>query len=165
MTQNFLIWVTGLVVWYHYLPRFLFYFYLFISFLVSLWHMKFLAQESDLSHSCNPCCSCSNTGSLTHCARLGIKAVCQHCRDAADHIVSQWELSKIFLSMSGINLVHASNLVYVLLHEEDLFFYSRLRQNTVCVCVCVCVFICVCICVCVCIYSCTSISWLFLYNT
>ena len=34
---------------------------------------KFLGQGSNLSHSCDLCHSCSNAGSGTHCARLGIR--------------------------------------------------------------------------------------------
>ena len=38
---------------------------LFVSFLAILWHMKLPSQGSDLKHSCNPSCSCGNTGSST----------------------------------------------------------------------------------------------------
>ena len=48
----------------------------FFSFLAALWHMEFLGQGSDTSSSCN-------LGSLTYCARPGIKSVSQCCRDTA----------------------------------------------------------------------------------
>ena len=35
--------------------------------------------------------SCGNAGSLTHCARLGIKPVSQRSQDTPDHISPQWE--------------------------------------------------------------------------
>ena len=40
-----------------------------------------LGQGSDLSHSCNLCHSCSNTGSLTHCSGPGTEPAgcCQSC--------------------------------------------------------------------------------------
>ena len=54
--------------------------------------MKFLGQESDLSHSCDVSHSCSNTGSITHCAGLVMKSACQRSQDATDPIATQWEL-------------------------------------------------------------------------
>ena len=45
--------------------------------------MELPGQGSDLSHSCDLCCSCSNTGSLTHCAGPGIKPASQRSRDTA----------------------------------------------------------------------------------
>ena len=42
-------------------------FYYFFSFIATLWRMEFLGQGSDLSPSWDLSCSCSNTGSLTHC--------------------------------------------------------------------------------------------------
>ena len=38
------------------------------------WHMEFPGQGSDTSCSHDPSRSCSNAGSLTHCARLGIES-------------------------------------------------------------------------------------------
>ena len=65
------------------------------------WHMKFLGQGSDPSHSDNLSCSCCNTGSLTPCARLGIEPAFQHSQDTADPVVPQWEIwgSDFFHSM------------------------------------------------------------------
>ena len=40
-----------------------------IFFLAALWHMEFLGQGSDLTHSYDLSCSCGNAGSLIHCAR------------------------------------------------------------------------------------------------
>ena len=34
----------------------------------TLWHIECPSQRSDPSHRCDLSCSCSNTGSLTHCA-------------------------------------------------------------------------------------------------
>ena len=55
-------------------------------------NMEFLGQGPYLSCNCYLCWSCSNTRSLTHCARLGIEPVSQCSRDPADPIVPQWEL-------------------------------------------------------------------------
>ena len=55
------------------LPSFLIYLFPFI--LAALRHMEFPGQGSDLSHRCDLCHSCGNTGSLTHCAGPGIKPV------------------------------------------------------------------------------------------
>ena len=46
----------------------------------------------DLSCSCDLSHSCGNTGSLTHCARPGIKPASQHPQDAASPAAPQWEL-------------------------------------------------------------------------
>ena len=45
--------------------------HIFFFFLAALRHMEFPGQGSDLSHSVDLSHSCSNTGSLTHCAGLG----------------------------------------------------------------------------------------------
>ena len=56
-------------------------------------HMEFLGQGSDPCHTCDQCCNCScscscgNSGSLTHCARLGIEPVSQRSRDAIYPVV------------------------------------------------------------------------------
>lgn len=55
-------------------------------------HMEFLGQESDASFTCDLCCSCGYTRSLTHCAWLGMEPASQHCRDATDPTASQGEL-------------------------------------------------------------------------
>ena len=41
---------------------------------------------------CDPCWSCGNAGSLSHCAELGIKHASQHSTDTADPIAPQQEL-------------------------------------------------------------------------
>ena len=51
--------------------------HLFMCFLASPRYLEFPGQGSDQSRSCNLCYSCNNTGSLTHCARLGIEPVSQ----------------------------------------------------------------------------------------
>ena len=66
--------------------------FFFFSFLAGPQHMEFLVQGSDLGHSCDPSYSCSNTRSLTHCARQGIEPVPQCSQDAAESIVPQGEL-------------------------------------------------------------------------
>ena len=49
--------------------------------------MEFLDQESDPKFSQNLSSSCSNTGSLTHYARLGIEPASHHSYDAAYIVV------------------------------------------------------------------------------
>ena len=58
-------------------------------FLAILKHMEFPGQGSDLSCSCDLSHSCSNTGSLTHCARPRIEPVFQSSQDTASPIVPQ----------------------------------------------------------------------------
>ena len=61
------------------------------SFLAKLQHMEFLGQGSDLS------CSCSDAGSLTHCARPGIQLISQQFQDTASPLAPQQELlSSVF---------------------------------------------------------------------
>ena len=60
---------------------FFFFFFFFFFNLATLKHMGFPGQVSDLSCICNLCYSYSTAGSLTHCARLGIKPASQHCRE------------------------------------------------------------------------------------
>ena len=68
---------------------------LFVCFLATLRHMEFPGQGWEPSHGCNLRCSCSNAGSLTHCAGLGIEPRSLHSRDApADPIALQQELSE-----------------------------------------------------------------------
>ena len=75
----------------HYYFFFLFLFSIFFFF-ATPWHIEFPSQGSDQSSSCDLCNSCGNAKSLTHRARPGFEPVSQHCRDAADSIVPQWEL-------------------------------------------------------------------------
>ena len=46
----------------------------FFLFLATPQHRELLGQASDQSHSFDLSHSCGNAGSLTHCARLGIKS-------------------------------------------------------------------------------------------
>ena len=66
--------------------------FFFFSFLVTLWHMEFLGQGSDLSHSYDPSRSCGNAGSLIHCAGPETEPVSQCSQDDANPVVPQWEL-------------------------------------------------------------------------
>ena len=59
---------------------------LFFSFLAAPQHMESLGQGSDPSHSYDLRCSCSDTRSSTHCARLGIESASQHARRAEDTV-------------------------------------------------------------------------------
>ena len=45
-----------------------FLFFWFFPFLVTWWHVEFLGQELNPSHSCDLSHSCSNAGSLTYWA-------------------------------------------------------------------------------------------------
>lgn len=49
--------------------------------------MELQGQGADPSQSCS-------TGSLTHCARLGIRPESQHSQDATDPAATQWDLPK-----------------------------------------------------------------------
>ena len=69
-----------------------FFFFLSFSFLATPQHMEFPGQESDPRRSHDLSLSCSNTGSLTHCARLEIESVSQCSQDTAHPIVPQGEL-------------------------------------------------------------------------
>ena len=68
----------------------------YLSVLAAPWHMEFLDQGSDPSHSCDLSHSCSNAGSLTHCARPGLEPASQRSQDAANPIVPQPELLNSF---------------------------------------------------------------------
>ena len=79
--------------------------FFFLPFLATLWHMEFLSQASDLSHRCNPCCSCGNTGSFKLLCRAGdwtCILVLQRCYQSADPVVPQWELLTLRFLSSGL---------------------------------------------------------------
>ena len=69
----------------------------FMLFVATPRHMEFPDQGSDPSHSCDLCCSSSNPGSLTHCARPGIKPASWHFRNATDPVAPQWNSKCSFL--------------------------------------------------------------------
>ena len=60
--------------------------FFFFFFLASPWHMEFLGQESDQSHSLVLSRSCGNAGSLTDRARPGIEPASQHSQDTTDPV-------------------------------------------------------------------------------
>ena len=61
--------------------------------------MEFLGQGSDLSHSCDLCCSCSssNAGSFNLLCQEGDQTCVLAFRDAIDPVVTQQELLNFFL--------------------------------------------------------------------
>ena len=54
--------------------------------------MELLGQGLDLSHDCDLSCSCSNTGSLTHCVGLEIDPASQPSQGTTNLLVPQREL-------------------------------------------------------------------------
>ena len=81
----------GSYAWDHYYPG-------IICFLAAPWHMEFLGQRSDLSHSHKLSRSCGNAGSLTHCTG---KPETQCSQDAADRGAPQQELQFREILLSG----------------------------------------------------------------
>lgn len=69
----------------------------FFFFLATPWHVEFPSQGSDLSHSCDLCCTWGNTGSLTHCTGPGIELVSQLSQDAANPTRPQQKLQSSLL--------------------------------------------------------------------
>ena len=69
---------------------------MFFLFLAAPRHMEFLGQGSDPGCSCNPSYSWGNTGSLTHCVRLGIKSAPQRSQMLLIPL-PQWALQKTFM--------------------------------------------------------------------
>lgn len=86
---------------------FLIFIYLFI-FWLPYGIREFLRQGLDLSHSCDLCCTCDNTGSLTHWAGPRIKLASQHSRDVANPVVLQRELlyMSLYIQLIYIQLIH-----------------------------------------------------------
>lgn len=83
--------------------------FFFFPFLATLWHMDFLGQGSNPSHSFDLSCSCSNNArSLTHCARPGIEPVSQGSQDAADPFVPQGALCYVPLLRTGQTVFHVA---------------------------------------------------------
>lgn len=60
--------------------------------LAAPWHMELWVQGSDPSYSRELSYSCSDAGSLTHCAGVGIEPTSQHPQDPANPVAPQWEL-------------------------------------------------------------------------
>ena len=75
---------------------------------------------SDLSCNCDPCCSCSNAGSVAHYARPGIEPAFWCGRDTAHPIVLQWELLCSFVfKIPHINVIrkYCLSLTYFTEHS------------------------------------------------
>ena len=110
--------------------------FLFFSILAAPQHTDVQGQGSNLSHRCDFGQCCSNAGSLTYCARLGIEPESQHFQDSADPIAPQWELLKVYLiasqkvQNSGTNAVYAHNVgEYCLLELPFYFQGSPINTN------------------------------------
>lgn len=76
----------------------------FPPFLAAPWRMVFPGQESDLSHNCNPCNSCSNDRSLNPLCWAGDQTcVLAWCyRDTANPLLPQWELGSLFIVINSV---------------------------------------------------------------
>ena len=83
----------------------------FFFFLAAPRHMGFRGQGSDLSRSLHLSRSCSNIGSLTLCARVGIEPASQRSQDTADPTAPQWELLQLTVNIANPKLV--SPIVYL----------------------------------------------------
>lgn len=71
--------------------------FFFFSFLAALPHTEFPGQGSYPSHSSDLCHSYNNSGSLVHCAGLGIQPLSQLSRDTSDPTAPQRDLlSQLF---------------------------------------------------------------------
>ena len=115
--------------------------------------MEFLGWESDLSHSCDLCHSCelrhsgSNTRSLTHCARPGIKVTAEpplislhHSSNSEYHILYNGIIGipfrtprKSYVCTPGDVLLFSFPAVFHLYHIETrnvLLFCIREHNNS-----------------------------------
>ena len=91
------------------------YFVFCFLFLAAPWHMEFLGQGSDPSHSCKPSCICDNSGSLTHCSGPGIEPMSQCPQNASNPIVTQQELHMFivlsrYMPKSGIERSYGNSI-------------------------------------------------------
>ena len=77
---------------------------LFFPFSVAPWRMEFPGQGSDLSHSCDLSCSCSNAKSLTDCTALGIEPRVPGSQDTTHPLASQQELLGVLLCCSELRI-------------------------------------------------------------
>lgn len=79
-------------------------FYTFVGFFLttpcSTW--KFRSQGLNLRCSCSLCLSCSNAGSLGHCAQPGFEWASQHSQDTADPLVPQWNCNPTLLKKENL---------------------------------------------------------------
>ena len=80
--------------------------FFFLIFLATSWHMEFPGQGLYPSCSCNLHCSCSNAGSLTHCAGPGIKPEPQHWRNATDPLHYNNNYRPVDFNVRRIQKVH-----------------------------------------------------------
>ena len=74
--------------------------------------MELLGQGSDLSHGSDLSRSWGNTGSLTHCARLGIEPVSQHSQDAANPTAPEQELLIVPFLKSPLGLCKVNLFIH-----------------------------------------------------
>ena len=88
----------------------------------ALWHMEFLGQASDLSHSLDSSCGSGNTGSITLYATPEIKPVAQGSQDATIHVAPKQEFLYFFFFWCVCELFYffpsriPSSLLLSLLH-------------------------------------------------
>ena len=91
-----------------------FFFFSLFSHTCSIW--KILGQGSNLSLSCDLHHSCSNTGSLTHCAGMGIKPMPQ--RQPGPLQRQCWILYPLLHSQNS----NLSNFCFVLFFQKTRLF-------------------------------------------
>ena len=60
------------------------------------WHMEVLGSGIILKLQLQPMCSCSNAGSITHCAGLGMEPASQGSRDTTNPVAPQRNLQVYF---------------------------------------------------------------------
>ena len=93
--------------------------------------------SSDQSHSCDLSHSCSNAGSLTHCAGQGMDPTSQGSQEAVDTIVPQQEFLKGILLKAegkGVRFVLQRAMNQTSIHEGTVWYlvsFSRLRIHIV----------------------------------
>ena len=93
--------------------------------------MEFPGGGSDLSHSCDSCCSWSSAGSLTHWARPGVEPASWGYRDTDDPVSPQQELLDVYFLQSFF--VHVPNaLCFRGIYRYRIFHGIMEKQALVC---------------------------------